>query len=81
MVRIDLVTTRGGDAGDTSLGDGTRVRKDALRVEALDGPARMLLIAGKPLREPVVARGPFAMNTDEQIAEAYADLRAGRFTR
>jgi cob(I)alamin adenosyltransferase len=35
MVRIDIVTTRGGDAGDTSLGDGTRVRKYALRVEAI----------------------------------------------
>ena len=35
MVRIDVVTTRGGDAGDTSLGDGTRVRKDALRIEAI----------------------------------------------
>jgi cob(I)alamin adenosyltransferase len=35
MVRIDRVTTRGGDAGETSLGDGTRVDKDALRIEAL----------------------------------------------
>jgi cob(I)alamin adenosyltransferase len=35
MVRIDRVTTRGGDAGDTSLGDGTRVRKDTLRIEAI----------------------------------------------
>ena len=34
MVRIDKVVTRGGDAGETSLGDGARVRKDALRVEA-----------------------------------------------
>jgi cob(I)alamin adenosyltransferase len=34
MVRLDVITTRGGDAGQTSLGDGTRVRKDALRVEA-----------------------------------------------
>lgn len=34
MIRLDVITTRGGDAGDTSLGDGTRVRKDALRVEA-----------------------------------------------
>ncbi len=34
MVRIDRVITRGGDAGSTSLGDGTRVAKDALRVEA-----------------------------------------------
>ncbi len=34
MVRIDRVVTRGGDGGETSLGDGSRVPKDALRVEA-----------------------------------------------
>lgn len=34
MVRIDRVVTRGGDLGETSLGDGTRLWKDALRVEA-----------------------------------------------
>lgn len=35
MVRIDRVTTRGGDGGETSLGDGERVGKDALRIEAI----------------------------------------------
>ena len=35
MVRIDRVTTRGGDRGETSLGDGTRVRKDSPRVAAI----------------------------------------------
>jgi len=34
MVRLTRIYTRGGDRGETSLGDGTRVRKDALRVEA-----------------------------------------------
>ena len=34
MVRIDRVVTRGGDGGETALGDGARVPKDALRVEA-----------------------------------------------
>jgi cob(I)alamin adenosyltransferase len=34
IVRIDKVTTRGGDGGETSLGDGTRVPKDHLRVDA-----------------------------------------------
>ncbi|CAH2604905.1 Cobalamin adenosyltransferase [Rhodovastum atsumiense] len=34
MVRIDRVITRGGDAGETSLGDGERVSKDSVRVEA-----------------------------------------------
>jgi cob(I)alamin adenosyltransferase len=35
MVRLNRITTRGGDRGETSLGDGTRVRKDALRIEAI----------------------------------------------
>ena len=35
MVRIDVVVTRGGDAGETSLGDGTRLRKDAPRIVAI----------------------------------------------
>ena len=34
MIRIDRIVTRGGDGGETSLGDGARVPKDALRVEA-----------------------------------------------
>jgi cob(I)alamin adenosyltransferase len=34
MVRIDRVVTRGGDGGETSLGDGARVAKDDIRVEA-----------------------------------------------
>jgi cob(I)alamin adenosyltransferase len=35
MIRLDRITTRGGDSGDTSLGDGTRVRKTAARIEAI----------------------------------------------
>jgi cob(I)alamin adenosyltransferase len=35
MVKLDVITTRGGDRGETSLGDGTRVRKDASRIEAI----------------------------------------------
>ena len=34
MVKLDVITTRGGDTGETSLGDGRRVRKDNQRVEA-----------------------------------------------
>lgn len=35
MVKLDVIVTRGGDAGETSLGDGSRVRKDSLRVAAI----------------------------------------------
>jgi redox-sensitive bicupin YhaK (pirin superfamily) len=43
------------------------------------GPARALLVAGRPLREPVAKYGPFVMNTQEEIFQAVADLRAGKF--
>jgi quercetin 2,3-dioxygenase len=42
-------------------------------------PTRFLLWTGKPLRQPVVARGPFVMNTESQIAEAFVDYSAGLF--
>ncbi len=35
MVKLDRITTRGGDGGETSLGDGTRLRKDAVRIACL----------------------------------------------
>jgi quercetin 2,3-dioxygenase len=40
---------------------------------------RALLYAGPPIDESVVARGPFVMNTDDEIRRAYEDYRAGRF--
>lgn len=40
---------------------------------------RVLLYAGLPLREPIVAHGPFVMNTPEQIRQAFEDYRNGRF--
>ena len=42
-------------------------------------PTRFLLWTGKPLRQPVVARGPFVMNTQNQIAEAFEDYKTGQF--
>ena len=40
---------------------------------------RALLYAGRPLHEAVGERGPFVMNTEAEIEQAYADYRAGRF--
>ncbi|MNY45077.1 hypothetical protein D3C86_1801560 [compost metagenome] len=39
--------------------------------------ARVLLIAGKPLGEPIVQYGPFVMNTREEIEQALRDFRDG----
>jgi redox-sensitive bicupin YhaK (pirin superfamily) len=41
-----------------------------VRVAADKGPARLILVAGKPLREPVAKYGPFVMNTAEEIHQA-----------
>lgn len=40
---------------------------------------RLVLFAGTPLKEPIVARGPFVMNTEEEIIQAYTDYRNGTF--
>jgi redox-sensitive bicupin YhaK (pirin superfamily) len=48
-------------------------------IKASGGATHLLLFAGRALREPVVFGGPFVMNTQEQIDEAFADFRAGRF--
>ncbi len=53
---------------------------DALTVKAGGDGARFILLAGKPLREPVVQYGPFVMNTREEIEQTLRDYQAGRLT-
>ena len=53
---------------------------DALTVTAGEDGAGFLLLAAKPLGEPVVQYGPFVMNTREEIEQAIADYQAGTLT-
>ena len=51
---------------------------ERVRIEAGEAGARALLLAGKPIGEPVVQYGPFVMNTREEIEQAVADYQSGR---
>ena len=52
---------------------------ELLDVRAVGGAARLIVVAGRPLREPVARHGPFVMNTREQIMQAFVDFQEGRF--
>lgn len=73
-----ITVGRGGDARELPpraagiLGDG-----DAVAVESVGDVARFILLAGKPIGEPVAQYGPFVMNTREEIEQAIADYRSG----
>ncbi|MDQ5964743.1 MAG: quercetin 2,3-dioxygenase [Cyanobacteriota bacterium erpe_2018_sw_39hr_WHONDRS-SW48-000098_B_bin.30] len=74
----------------TALSDGQQVQADELLLYNQDGqtitisasgdePLSVLLIAGKPLNEPVARYGPFVMNTKEEISQAMRDYQDGTF--
>lgn len=77
--------------GALSVGEGEDARPLAMRtLGVLDGgervilasgdaAARAILVAGRPLREPVAKHGPFVMNTKEELMQAFVDYQEGRF--
>jgi quercetin 2,3-dioxygenase len=73
-LRIGSRTLNTHDAGMLASGD---------RIEVSAGPdgARFLVLAGKPLREPIAQYGPFVMNTSEELEQAVRDYQSGELTR
>ncbi|MBM3516688.1 MAG: pirin family protein [Alphaproteobacteria bacterium] len=52
---------------------------DTVMLAAPAGAVRLLLIAGRPLGEPIARYGPFVMNTQDEILDSIRDYQAGRF--
>ncbi|MBH9554313.1 pirin family protein [Inhella gelatinilytica] len=54
---------------------------DGVQLRAGEGGARLLLVAGAPLNEPIAQHGPFVMNTEAELVQAVRDFRSGRFVQ
>ncbi len=72
-----------GERGDTVTARQLMVlsnapKADGVQLHSEEG-ARLLLVAGQPLHEPIAQWGPFVMNRREEVEQALADYRAGRF--
>jgi redox-sensitive bicupin YhaK (pirin superfamily) len=64
-------------AGEMAILDGA----GALHAMAVDGAVGLLVLAARPLREPVTQYGPFVMTTSEEIEQAIRDYQSGRLGR
>ena len=75
--------------GDVSIGDEEQILEqknigileqgDEIKVTSKTDHARFLVISAKPLNEPVARGGPFVMNTEAEVQQAFADFRSNNF--
>lgn len=72
---VDIAGTK---IPDRTMGVLSNGNTSAVRIEA-NQASRIILVAGKPLNEPIVQYGPFVMNTQAEIEQTLADYRAGKF--
>ncbi len=54
---------------------------DSVEVRTEESAVRFLLVAGKPLNEPIARYGPFVMNTKAEIEQTLRELQAGTFAQ
>ncbi|MEI7725418.1 MAG: pirin family protein [Bacteroidota bacterium] len=54
---------------------------DQVRIQTGSSTARFIMIAGKPINEPIAWHGPIVMNTEKELEVAFRELRAGTFIK
>lgn len=68
------------DGARVDSSTGAVIQGDIARtIVASDGPIRVLLLQGRPIGEPIAQYGPFVMNTESEIRQAFADYQRTRF--
>ena len=73
-----------GKVGNQPIAEKTAVlfgEGSAIEVSATDKEVRFVYFGGKPLKEPIAWAGPIVMNTDEELNEAFRELRKGTFIK
>ena len=79
-------------SGTVQVGDSTETMKpaqiallslagDGIRIRSLDEGCVLMILDGLPLNEPIAARGPFVMNTEEELRQAMVDYSQGKMGR
>lgn len=69
-VRINGVTLRAGELAELQVEDDLQISADA--------GAGLLILAAEPIHEPIAQYGPFVMNTEDELRQAFADYQSGR---
>jgi redox-sensitive bicupin YhaK (pirin superfamily) len=54
---------------------------DSVVIKAWESPARLILLTGRPIGEPIAWYGPIVMNTREELVQAFRELREGTFVK
>jgi quercetin 2,3-dioxygenase len=83
---IEILSGEGEDLQASRLGpqDVALMRtdgSDVLKIRVVESDSSVMIMGGEPLNEPIAARGPFVMNTQEQLKQATFDFHSGKMGR